>query len=360
MPEKEKSKYAESGVSSKGSKTALDALLHNLLPTWNFNPRFPVCGGKGYYANVIDIGQGQGVAFCTDGVGTKIVVAEMLRKFDTIGIDCVAMNVNDIICVGARPASLVDYIACSFIDDEIFTDIAKGLAEGARQSEISISGGEVSQINEIINGIDLIGACIGTIKLNQVNCGSGIVPGNHIVGLASSGIHSNGLTLARKVLLGETLQQQKIKVNEYSKTLGTTLGLELLTPTKIYVQELLQMMEEGINVKAMTHITGGGFCNLNRVFSDNIRFVLNDLPEPLPIFQLIQETGEVSIAEMHQVFNMGVGMCIIVENADDANRAKAISQKYGTQAQSIGYVEACNRKEVVIPKYNLTGCDSSF
>ena len=360
MPGKDESEYAQSGVSSFGAKTALGRILEHLLPTWKFNPRYPVIGGKEYYASVIDIGQGQGIAFCTDGVGTKIMIAEMLDKYDTIGIDCVAMNVNDIICVGARPASLVDYIACSFTDDKIFSDLAKGLAEGARQSEISISGGEISQMREVVNGIDLIGSCIGTVSLDKVNNGSDIVPGNLIVGLGSSGIHSNGLTLARKILLGETNEQQRKRVNQYNETLRTTFGLELLTPTRIYVRQILEIMESGVDVKAVAHITGGGFCNLNRVLANNIRFVLSDLPEPQAIFQLIQEIGKIQVSEMHDVFNMGVGMCVIVENSDDADQVKAIAQKHGTPAKGIGFIEACKEKEVIIPRYNLVGRGGSF
>ena len=183
------------------------------------------------------------------------------------------------------------------------------MAEGARQSNISISGGEISQIKEIISGIDLIGACIGHVSLNKVNTGKDIKPGNLIVGLASSGVHSNGLTLARRVLLGETIEEQKSHVNEYDQFLGQTLGEALLEPTKIYVKPVMEMLDSGIDLKAMVHITSGGFCNLNRVESDDIRFVI-DTPQPAhKIFNLIQDKGGVSEAEMFEVFNMGTGFC---------------------------------------------------
>ena len=198
------SHYEKSGVSSRGAEDALSGLLEHVLPTRKFSKHFPLAADIGYFANVIDIGNGQGIAFGTDGVGTKVIIAELMGRYDTIGIDCVAMNVNDLICVGAKPISMVDYIGCSFIDARIFSEIGKGLAEGARQGEISISGGEISQIKEIINGIDLIGACIGHVPIDKINTGKDIQPGNIIVGLASSGVHSNGLTLARKILLGET------------------------------------------------------------------------------------------------------------------------------------------------------------
>ncbi|GIT65368.1 MAG: hypothetical protein Ct9H300mP23_09950 [Nitrospinota bacterium] len=185
MSESAKSQYDQSGVSSQGAETALSGLLEHVLPTRRFSNRYPLAADIGYFANVIDLGNGEGIAFGTDGVGTKIMVAELLNRYDTIGIDCVAMNVNDVICVGARPVSMVDYIACSHTNPEFFKPkLGQGLAEGARQSNISISGGEISQIKEIISGIDLIGACIGHVSLNKVNTGKDIKPGNLIVGLA--------------------------------------------------------------------------------------------------------------------------------------------------------------------------------
>ena len=245
------------------------------------------------------------------------MVAELLNRYDTIGIDCVAMNVNDVICVGARPISMVDYIACSHTNPEVFNQLGQGLAEGAKQSNISISGGEISQIKEIISGIDLIGACIGHVSLNKVNTGKDIKPGNLIVGLASSGVHSNGLTLARRVLLGETIEEQKSRINEHDQFLDQTLGEALLEPTKIYVKPVMEMLDSGIDLKAMVHITSGGFCNLNRVESDDIRFVI-DTPQPVhKIFNLIQDRGGVSEAEMFEVFNMGTGFCLVVESTNE-------------------------------------------
>ena len=172
MPES--SEYDKSGVSSQGAETALSGLLKHVLPTRKFSDRYPLAADIGYFANVIDLGNGEGIAFGTDGVGTKIIVAELLGRYDTIGIDCVAMNVNDVICVGARPVSMVDYIACSHMDPEVFSQLGQGLAEGAWQAGISISGGEISQIKEIITGFDLIGACIGHVHLNRVNIGNNI------------------------------------------------------------------------------------------------------------------------------------------------------------------------------------------
>ena len=310
--------------------------------------------------HVIDLGNGEGIAFGTDGVGTKIMVAELLNRYDTIGIDCVAMNVNDVICVGARPVSMVDYIACSHTNPEVFNQLGQGLAEGARQSNISISGGEISQIKEIISGIDLIGACIGHVSLNKVNTGKDIKPGSLIVGLASSGVHSNGLTLARRVLLGETIEEQKSRVKEYDQFLGQTLGEALLEPTKIYVKPVMEMLDSGIDLKAMVHITSGGFCNLNRVESDDIRFVI-DTPQPAhKIFNLIQDKGGVSEAEMFEVFNMGTGFCLVVESTNEVEAITKICKTHNLPCQVIGQIEGCQGKEVLLPQQQLTGKGSRF
>ena len=353
--ENAQSKYEKSGVSSRGAEDALSGLLEHVLPTRKYSERFPLAADIGYFANVIDIGDGKGIAFGTDGVGTKIIIAELMDRYDTIGIDCVAMNVNDLICVGARPVSMVDYIGCSFTDARIFSEIGKGLAEGARQGEISISGGEISQIKEIINGVDLIGACIGHVSIDKVNTGKDIQPGNIIIGLASSGVHSNGLTLARKILLGETREEQEKNVNKFEERLGRTLGEELLEPTRIYVKPIMEMLEADISLKAMVHITSGGYSNLNRVENDNIRFVIDQPPEVPEVFKLIQERGEVSDAEMYEVFNMGTGFIVVVNEKEEVKKISAICKKYNIVSQVIGCVELCKGKEVTLPEFNLLG-----
>ena len=359
-PSGKTSQYEASGVSQSGAETALDGILKHVLPTRKFSERYPLKADIGYFANVIDLGNGEGIAFCTDGVGTKIIVAELMNQYDTIGIDCIAMNVNDLICLGARPVSMVDYIGCSHTDPKVFEELGRGLAEGAKQSQISISGGEISQVKEIINGIDLIGAAIGHVKLDQINTGQNIKPGNLILGLAASGVHSNGLTLARKVLLGDTLEEQKEKVNQYEESLGRTRGAELLEPTKIYVQPVMKMLEAGIDIRAMVHITGGGLTNLTRVQTDNIRFVIDPLPEPLPVYELIQEIGGISDAEMYEVFNMGTGFCVIVDHANDADKVHSICKEYGISCHGIGQVEPWTGKEVFIPSKNLKSSGSGF
>lgn len=344
----EKSQYAELGV--RPQEEALAALLKHIPTSIEAYPS-NVTGG--YFANVIDLGNNTGVAFCTDGVGTKMLVAEMMDNYDTIGIDCVAMNVNDLICVGARPVSMVDYIACAELDTKVFDALGKGLGEGARQAGISISGGEIAQLKEVIKGIDLIGSCIGHVKINQLNTGQNVKPGNLILGLRSTGVHANGLTLARRVLLGDSSEEQKGNIHKFEDCLGRTIGEELLEPTQIYVKPIMEMLDDGIDLKAMVQITSESYGNLNRVHSEDIQFVIDPLPDPLPIFELIQEQGEISDEEMFKVFNMGIGFCVIVDHANDADQVHNICKKYDISCHGIGQVEPWTGKEVYIPSKDL-------
>ena len=189
---------ARPGSTSPRPRPGSRKIVDRIRQTW------PAAGGVGavkldigYFANVIDIG-GVGLALCTDGVGSKSIVADMMKKYDTIGIDCVAMNVNDVICVGARPVSMVDYIAVGEADADMLGAIAIGLAEGARQAGISISGGEISQLKDVIRGFDLVGMAVGLVPLDRIITGRDLVPGDVVIGIESNGIHSNGLTLARE------------------------------------------------------------------------------------------------------------------------------------------------------------------
>ncbi|MCA9484391.1 MAG: phosphoribosylformylglycinamidine cyclo-ligase [Nitrospina sp.] len=354
MTSKEQSRYEQSGVSTQGAETALDAIKRHIPATRGFNTKFPVALDLGYFANVIDIGGGQGLAFCTDGVGTKVIVAELADRYDTLGIDCVAMNVNDLICLGATPVSMVDYIACSHTDPRIFEELAIGLKEGARQGQVSISGGEISQVKEIVNGIDLIGSAVGLVQLDRVNTGQDVKPGQVVVGVAASGVHSNGLTLARRVLLGESAQEQKQNIGKLEPALGKTIGDELLVPTHIYVQDMLALWETDVNVRAMVNITGGGLSNLNRVSAGDICFVLDQLMEPLPVFRLIQERGGISDAEMYEVFNMGLGFVAVVDDDASAKTVIDVCARFNHPAQIIGRIESGTGRSVTVPPKNLT------
>jgi phosphoribosylformylglycinamidine cyclo-ligase len=297
--------YQQAGVDSAQASAGLQGLLHWVRQTHAFRRdtgavRLPI----GYYANVIDIGHGTGLAISTDGVGSKLLVAQLMDKYDTVGIDCVAMNANDILCVGARPLSMVDYLAVQAPHARLLEELGKGLYEGAKQANITIAGGELAQIGEMISGVregygfDLAATCLGTVPLDRIIVGQDIQPGDVLIGLASSGIHSNGLTLARRVLL----MSEGLPIDRDLPELGRTLGEELLTPTRIYVREISAMLDAELPIKALLHITGDGLLNLRRVQAE-MGFMIEYLPEPQPIFGLIQERGRVSEAEMYQVFN---------------------------------------------------------
>ncbi len=331
------SSYGAAGVDIDRVDSALARLAAHVRTTW------PTTGGVGtvlldlgYYANIVDLGGGIGLALTSDGVGTKVLVAQQMGRYDTVGIDCVAMNVNDLLCVGARPLSLVDYIAVEDANPDVLAEIAQGLAEGARLAGISIPGGEIAQLQEIVVGarpglgFDLAAAAVGLVSLDRIIVGRDIEEGDLLVGVASNGIHSNGLTLARRILF----EQAGYDVSTVLPELGCSLGDELLRPTHIYVREALALLDQGIAVKAMMHITGDGFLNLSRVAAE-FGFVV-DAPPPLPpIFGLLQR-GPIPDAEMYRVFNMGVGFCFVV-TPEAVDQTIAIVAAHGKHAQVIGH-----------------------
>jgi phosphoribosylformylglycinamidine cyclo-ligase len=284
---------------------------------------------SGHYANVIRIDDRTGIAVTTDGVGTKLVVAEQLGVWDTVGIDCVAMNVNDVICVGATPVAMVDYLAVERADAEVAERIGVGLARGAEQAGIEIVGGELAQLGDLIRGLDLAGACFGVVALDSLITGSAIEPGDAVIGLPSSGLHSNGYTLARKALAEIPMEDER---------LGRQLGEALLEPTTIYVKPVLELIGSNADVRGLAHLTSGGLDNLLRLEAD-VGYQIDDpLPVP-PLFELIQELGEVSDSEMREVFNMGCGFCCVVAEADEA-RALALLRSRHPEARRIGRVSA--------------------
>src|SRR6185295_17967759 len=287
-----------SGAGVEASHEELNLLGRWIAKTFDLNPARPALP-LGYFANVIPLGPELGLAISTDGVGTKILIAQELERYDTVGIDCIAMNANDILCVGAEPVSMVDYVAVERADPAFLGEIAKGLYEGAKRARINIPGGEVAQIREMIHGsrpgfaFDLVGTCVGTVRMDRIIVGRDVRPGDAVVGIESSGIHSNGFTLVRRVLL----EHARLRLSDRIDVLGTTLGDELLRPTHIYVPEVVAMLREGLGVKALIHVTSDGFLNLLRVDQPTIGYVLDDLPEPAPIFRLIQERGQIDDAE---------------------------------------------------------------
>jgi len=352
------STYSEAGVDTEAEEKGLKSLIGYIRKTFTFN-EFSVMLDFGYFANILNIGNNMGLAVSTDGVGTKILVAQMMGKYDTVGIDCIAMNVNDILCVGAIPFSMVDYIALQSPEPDLLDEIGKGLLKGAEIAQISIPGGEIAQVREMIKGerdnfgFDLVGTAVGLVSLDRIIVGQNIKEGDTVVGLRSSGIHSNGFTLARKVLF----EKGMLSVDSFVPELDKTIGEELLTPTKIYVPEVKEMLSSGLNIKALVHITGDGLLNLLRVKTD-CGFIIDSLPEPQPIFKLIEKIGSVQKDEMFKVFNMGIGFCIII-NPGDVEKVFSICRKYNTECYRIGYVHGSERK-IIIEKEGLIGRDNKF
>jgi phosphoribosylformylglycinamidine cyclo-ligase len=353
--------YQQAGVNTDQASTGLKGLLHWVVQTHALRQdvgavRLPI----GYYANVIDIGHGIGLAISTDGVGSKLLAAQLMDAYDTVGIDCVAMNANDILCVGARPLSLVDYLAVQVPEARLLEELGKGLYEGARQANITIAGGELAQIAEMIKGVrdgyafDLAATCVGTVPLDRILVGQDLRPGDVLIGLASSGIHSNGLTLARRVLL----DQEGLRVDQHVPELGRLLGEELLTPTRIYVREICTMLDAQLPIRALLHITGDGLLNLRRIQAP-MGFVIEQLPEPQPIFRLIQARGRVSEAEMYRVFNMGVGFCIVTSPEATA-RIHAIARQHGVTAYDLGHAVADPEQRIWLKPKHLVSAGHSF
>ena len=316
--------YAKAGVDQGAADSAVAGLVRALGEIRLARPSAQV-PLPGHYASVIRIDDRTGIALSTDGVGTKLVVAEEMGRFDTVGIDCVAMNVNDVICVGAEPLAMLDYIAVDRAEPEVCEQIGVGLARGAELAGIEIPGGELAQLGELVRGVDVSGSCFGIVPLDRIIDGSAVEPGDVVIGLPSTGLHSNGYTLARSALAGIPLGDER---------LGRPLGEILLEPTQIYVKPIVELLRSEVDVRGLAHITSGGTDNLLRLAAD-VGYEIDDpLPAP-PVFALIQELGEVSDEEMRRVFNMGCGFCVVVAAADEA-AALALLRPHHGAARRIG------------------------
>lgn len=328
--------YESAGV--KDQRDALSAVHQHLGPTLNFPDEVETLTDFGHYASVLKVSPDLAIAISTDGVGSKTIVASGMDRYDTIGYDCVAMNVNDVICVGARPFAMVDYLGVNTLDDRRAEEILRGLGAAAKEAAIAIPGGELAQLPEVIGSdgtgpgdptaFDLVGTCVGTVHPNELITGRTIEVGDVLIGLSSSGIHSNGLTLARRVLLG------RYSLDTEVPELGRTLGEELLEPTEIYVRAITSLWNAGIETRGLAHITSDGFTNLCRLEAE-VGYSIERLPETPPIFSLVAETGGVGDTEMYRVFNMGVGFVTIVSEAVAADALEQI-RSVGYQAEVIG------------------------
>lgn len=351
--------YQAAGVSTDQEDEALKRLVKHIRPTWPAHGIGRVALDIGYFANILDLG-GIGLAITADGVGTKVMIAQLMNRYNTVGIDCIAMNVNDLLCVGATPISMVDYLAIESLNPDMIEAIGEGLAKGAVEANISISGGETAQLRDIIKGampdlgFDLAGMAIGTVALDKIIIGQQIEDGDVVIGIESNGIHSNGLSLARHVLLGND-QSALTKIHP---DLNCSLGEELLKPTYIYVQEVLEILKQCIQVKALIHITSDGFLNLTRVKS-KASYVIDSLPTPPAIFSLIQTMGDVKTEEMFSVYNMGIGFGIIIPERE-MEQVSLIIAAHHKSAHKIGYAIADGQAQVEIPSKGLIGKGKKF
>ena len=313
-----------------------------------------------YYASVLRLTDDLALAICTDGVGSKILIAEQMGRYDTLGIDCIAMNANDLVCVGAEPMALVDYVGVDVADHDVLEQIGKGLHEGARQANISIPGGELAQLPGMITGagegpaVDLVGTCVGVVHPDKLNYGQNVAPGDVVIGLHSSGIHSNGLTLARRALF----ERGDCSLDDAVPGTDATVGEALLRPTRIYVRPILELLRSGIDIHALCHMTGEGLFNLNRV-AQPVSFELDALPEPQPIFQLIQAKGGIEDAEMYQVFNMGVGFCVVVPK-QEVEPAIDLLRGAGEDPLVLGRVVEGADRTIALPALDLLGRAGEF
>jgi len=301
--------YSEAGVDISLEELGVKTLVSQL--TYRRTGGFPMCSDVGHFAGLVEFGD-YALALAVDGVGTKMLVADRLRNWSTLGIDCIAMNVNDLYVMNIEPVAFVDYIATDKVEPDKMEQIGEGLNEGARLANINLIGGETATLKGLVNGLDLAGTCLGIGKKDEIITGAAIKEGDVIVGVPSSGIHSNGLTLARKVVDSYAGYDEKMPW-------GKTLGEELLTPTRIY-SEVLEVTRN-CEIHGMCHITGGGLNNLRRLGSFGF-----DISEPLtppPVFDWIEEIGKVEKHEMYRTFNMGMGYVFIAPEKE-ADRISGI------------------------------------
>jgi len=329
--------YSQAGVDISLEEQTVKALTGELSETLDYRN---IIKNTGHFAALVDFGK-KAIAMSTDGVGSKILIAELMEKYDTVGIDCIAMVVNDILCVGAEPIAMVDYLAVEKPDPEVAVEIARGLKEGCRQSKISMIGGETASLPGIIKDFDLAGTGIGIVDKDKIITGEKIEDGDIILGIVSSGIHSNGLSLARKALL----DLANFNVDDPLPTNSSiTVGEALLEPTIIYVEAIMVLLESKVEVHGLGHITGGGFSNLKRLNHD-MTYLIEALPETQPIFKSIQATG-IDSKEMYHVFNMGIGFTVILDK-EYVEEAMDILNKYH-DTYIIGQVVEDDKNKVII------------
>jgi phosphoribosylformylglycinamidine cyclo-ligase len=314
--------YAEAGVDIHEENRSIDA-MKAVLTARRKGFGAPLTE-IGHYAGLLDMGS-FALAMTTDGVGSKVLIANAISKWDTVGIDCVAMNVNDLYAIGAEPIAFVDYLAVEKVNPERAAQIAVGLARGAEISNMTIVGGETASLPEIIRGFDLAGTAIGIVDKDKVVTGEKIRQGDVLVGVPSSGLHSNGYTLARRIIA-----ESKYTYFDHMPDGRNTIGEELLVPTRIY-PEVVELVQK-CDVHGLAHITGSGLLKLRRI--SQLGFEITDPLEPQPIFRFLQEQGNVDDEEMYRTFNMGMGFVVVLEESE----AKEACRIMGPGSRIIGSI----------------------
>ncbi|AKB26610.1 Phosphoribosylformylglycinamidine cyclo-ligase [Methanosarcina sp. MTP4] len=308
--------YAESGVDIRKEEKTIKALTGKL--SYVREGIGAPLTGIGHYAGLLDFGE-YALALATDGVGSKVLIANEMQRWNTVGIDCIAMNVNDLLAIGAEPMAFVDYLALEEHDEAFAEQIGEGLLKGAEISRMSIVGGETATLPDIIKGFDLAGTCLGMVKKGEIVTGEKVQEGDVIVGVPSNGVHSNGYTLVRKIIEESEYSYQDPCPYDASKTIGE----DLLIPTRIYI-EVLDALKE-CEVHGLAHITGSGLLKLRRV--TKLGFDFYDPLEPQEIFKFLQKEGGVEDLEMYKTFNMGMGFLLILPEKDAARAAEITGGK---------------------------------
>ena len=314
--------YAESGVDIHQENRSIEA-MKAVLKSRRKGFGAPMTE-IGHYAGLLDMGS-FALAMTTDGVGSKVLIANAISKWDTVGIDCIAMNVNDLYAIGAEPIAFVDYLAVEKVDPERAAQIAIGLARGAEISNMTIVGGETASLPEIIRGFDLAGTAIGVVDKDKVVTGEKIQVGDALVGVPSSGLHSNGYTLARRIIA-----ESKYTYFDAMPGGDSSIGEELLTPTRIY-PEIVELVKK-CDVHGLAHITGSGLLKLRRI--SGLGFEITDPLEPQPVFRFLQEQGGVDDEEMYRTFNMGMGFLVVL----DESEAKEACRIMGPGSRIVGSI----------------------
>ncbi len=338
--------YKDAGVNIDAGNESVQRIKPLIKETHNAT----VLGGIGSFGGMVDLGailkdyQHPVLVQSIDSVGTKLMVANMAGKHDTIGIDMVAHSCNDILCQGAKPISFLDYIAVNSVDPAQMEAIVTGLKIGCKEVDLPIIGGEIAELPGVYTGseYELVGAVTGVVEKEKMVTGADILPGDTLIGLKSNGLHTNGYSLARKVLFGEG----KYSVEDQLPELGGTIGHALLQPHRNYTPAVLRLMES-IRVKGISHITGGGLVeNIPRILPEGMDVdIRKGTWETPPIFSLIQKTGNVPEEEMFRTFNMGVGMVLFVSR-DDAEKALGLLKESGEDPGVIGVVQGAGGKVV--------------